>query len=349
MNTRPRQVLSLFILGLSAATSSLLCRAEGPYHFLKEIAIGGEGGWDYLSVDSASHRLYVAHATKVVVIDTSGDVVVGEVADTPGVHGFAVAPELGRGFSSNGRENKASIVDLKTLQTLARVDTGQNPDAILYEPGRNEVYTFNGRGQSATVFEAATGKVVATIPVGGKPEFAQADPAAGRVFFNLEDKSEVIALDTKTHEILNRWPIAPGEEATGLAIDLVHHRLILGCSNEKMVIMDSTTGRVVGSVAAGKGIDATAFDPGTQLAFASAGGSGTVTIAHEDTPDKFTVVQTLATEPSARTMALDPATHKIYLASAQFEAPVSPPPAGGGRQRPKMIPGTFKVLVYGLN
>ena len=234
------------------------------------------------------------------------------------------------------------------MKTLSKVDTGENPDAILYEPGRNEVYTFNGRGQSVTVFEAATGKVVATIPVGGKPEFAQADPAAGRVYFNLEDKNEVIAIDTTTHQIVNHWPIAPGEEASGMAIDLAHHRLVIGCSNDKMVIMDSATGKVVASLAAGNGIDATSFDPGTQLAFASAGGSGNVTIAHEDTPDKFTVVQTLATERSARTMALDTATHKIYLASAQFEAPATPPPAGG-RQRPKMIPGTFKVLVYGLN
>jgi DNA-binding beta-propeller fold protein YncE len=274
--------------------------------------------------------------------------VIGEIADTPGVHGFVFAPELGRGFSSNGRENKASIVDLKTLKTIAKVATGENPDAILYEPGQGEVYTFDGRGHTATVFEAATGKVVATVPVGGKPEFAQADPAAGRVYVNLEDKNEVLAFDTKTHAIVNHWPIAPGEEATGLAIDLAQHRLILGCSNDRMIIMDSTTGRVVTSLAAGQGIDATSFDPGTQLAFASAG-DGTVTIAHEDTPDKFTVIQTLATHRGARTMTLDPVTHKIYLASAEFEAPGAPAPAGSPRPRPKMIPGTFKVLVYGMD
>lgn len=349
MKSKHHRFVILGTLSLVGLASSLPGRAAEPYRFLKEIPVGGEGGWDYLAVEPGSHRLFVTHGTKIVVIDTARDAVAGEIADTPGVHGFAFAPELGRGFSSNGRENKASIVDLKTLQTLAKVDTGQNPDAILYEPSRSEVYTFDGRGQSATVFEAATGKIVATIPVGGKPEFAQADPAAGRVYVNIEDKNEVVALDTKTHQIVNRWPIAPGEEATGLAIDLEHHRLILGCSNEKMVMMDSTTGRVVVSVDAGKGIDATAFDPGTQLAFASAGGSGTVTILHEDSPEKFTLVQTLATERSARTMALDPATHKIYLASAQFEAAASPPPAGGGRPRPKMIPGTFKVLVYGLD
>ncbi|HEY4246261.1 MAG TPA: hypothetical protein VGM64_05355 [Lacunisphaera sp.] len=335
---------------LTLVTASLifvpLSRADVSYHPIHEIAIGGEGGWDYLSVDAASHRLYVTHGTKVVVVDTTTDAVVGEIADTPGVHGFVAVPELGRGFASNGRENKASIVDLKTLKTIAKVETGANPDAILYEPGRQEVYTFNGRGRSATVFEAATGKVVATIPVGGKPEFAQADSKAGRVYFNLEDKSEVLAIDTTTHQIVAHWPIAPGEEATGMAIDLAHHRLILGCDNEKMIIMDNTNGKVVAVIDAGKGIDATSFDPGTQLVFASAGGSGNVTIVHEDTPDKFSVVQTLETVHSARTMALDPLTHKIYLAAAQFEAPVTAS-VEGKHARPKMISGTFKVLIYG--
>ncbi len=340
----PARLLALVcLIPLCAAPG----RAAPSYHLLKEIPVGGEGGWDYLSVDPTGHRLYVSHATKVVVIDTATDQVVGEIADTPGVHGLAVAPALGRGFTSNGRENKASIVDLKTLQTLGKVDTGQNPDAILFEPGQGEVYTFDGRGQTATVFQAATGKAVATIPMGGKPEFADSDSAAGRVYVNLEDKNEVLAIDTKTHAVVNHWPIAPGEEATGLAIDLAHHRLVLGCSNEKMVIMDSATGKVVASLNAGKGIDATAFDSGTGLAFASAG-DGTVTVAHEDTPDKFTVVQTLATARGARTMALDPATHKIYLAAAQYEA-AAPAPAGGGRPpRPKMIAGSFKILVYGM-
>jgi len=340
----PARLLALVcLIPLCAAPG----RAAPSYHLLKGIPVGGEGGWDYLSVDPTGHRLYVSHATKVVVIDTATDQVVGEIADTPGVHGLAVAPALGRGFTSNGRENKASIVDLKTLQTLGKVDTGQNPDAILFEPGQGEVYTFDGRGQTATVFQAATGKAVATIPMGGKPEFADSDSAAGRVYVNLEDKNEVLAIDTKTHAVVNHWPIAPGEEATGLAIDLAHHRLFLGCSNEKMVIMDSATGKVVASLNAGKGIDATSFDPGTGLAFASAG-DGTVTVAHEDTPDKFTVVQTLATARGARTMALDPATHKIYLAAAQYEA-AAPAPAGGDRPpRPKMIAGSFKILVYGM-
>jgi YVTN family beta-propeller protein len=324
-----------------------VCRADGPYHLIKEIPVGGEGGWDALTVDSAAQRLYVSHAARVVVIDLAKDQVAGEITNTPGVHGIAVAPKLNRGFTSNGRENKVSIVDLKTLQTLSKVDTGTNPDAIFFEPGQKEVYAFNGRGQSATVIDAKSGKVVATIPLGGKPEFAEADPGAHRVFNNLEDKSEVAVIDTRTHSVTNRWPIAPGEEASGIAIDVKHHRLFLGCGNKLMVMMDSTSGKVVATVPIGPGVDGSAFDPETQLAFASCG-DGTTTIAHEDTPDKLNVVQTLKTERGSRTIALDPKTHKIYLPTAQFE-PQPEPAAGSPRQRPKMVPGTFKILVYGMD
>jgi DNA-binding beta-propeller fold protein YncE len=344
-------------IALLASVIAPACRADGPYHFLKEIAVGGDGGWDYLSIDADARRLYVSHATKVVVIDLDKDAVAGEIADTPGVHGFAIAPELGLGFSSNGKEGKVSIVDLKTLKTTSKVDTGENPDAILYESGQQEVYAFNGRGQSATVFEAKTGKVTATIPLPGKPEFAAADPKAGRVYCNIEDKSEVVAIDTKTHQVVNTWPIAPGEEASGLVIDVANKRLFIGCHNQLMLMMDSTSGKVIANVPIGQGVDANAFDPGTMLAFASCG-DGTVTVAHEETPDKLTPVQSLATEHGARTMALDPKTHNIYLASAKFEAPSPSPapdaaasPAAGAppapRQRPKMIPGSFKILVYG--
>jgi YVTN family beta-propeller protein len=337
---------TMLVAALVCLLSSLapgIGKAE-QYRFVKEIPVGGEGGWDYLTVDAAGRRLYVSHGSKVVVIDIDKDATVGEIADTPGVHGVAVAADLGRGFSSNGQENKASVVDLKTLQTLSKVETGKNPDGMLYEPGQQEVYMFNGRSASASVIDAKSGKVVATIPLEGKPEFGTADPQAGRVYNNLEDKSEVVAIDTKTHQVVNRWTIAPGEEASGMAIDVEHHRLFLGCGNKKMVMVDSTNGKVVGEVPIGQGVDANAFDPGTQLAFASCG-DGTVTIAHEDSPDKLRVVQTLTTEPRARTMALDPKTHRIYLASAKFEAPSAD---GGQRQRPRMVPESFKILVYGM-
>jgi DNA-binding beta-propeller fold protein YncE len=333
--------LSLFprlVLGAALTASAL---AESHYEALTEISIPGEGGWDYLSVDSATHRLFVTHATKVVVIDTQTDKIVGEISDTPGVHGFAIAPDLGRGFSSNGRENKVNVVDLATLKTLSKIETGANPDAILYESANQEVYTFNGSGQSATVIAAKTGKVVATIPLGAKPEFAQEDAAVGHIFVNLEDKSQVVVIDAKTHAVLSTWPIAPGEEPTGMDIDLVHHRLFLGCGNAQIAVLNDESGEVVASIPAGKGIDAAVFDAGTQLVFASNGADGTVTIAHEDTPDKFTVVQTLKTERSARTMIIDLATHKMYLVSANFG------PAVPG-SRPPMVPGSMKVLVYGL-
>jgi len=333
-----KKILLPVLFGLTVA----VCRADGPYHFIKEIPVGGEGGWDYLTVDSAAQRLYVSHGTKIVVIDLAKDQVVGEITNTPGVHGIAVAPDLGLGVTSNGREDKAGIVDLKTRQTLSKVDTGKNPDGMLYEPGQKEAWLFNGRSQSATVIDVKGAKVVATVPLGGKPEFAQADTAASRVYNNLEDKSEVAVIDTKTHTVVTNWPIAPGREASGMAIDLKNHRLFLGCGESKtMVMMDSMTGKVITSVPIGEGVDANAFDPGTMLAFASCG-DGTTTIAKEETPDKLTVVQTLETQRGSRTMALDPKTHKIYLAAAKFEAPAE------GQRRGRMVPDSFKILVYGM-
>lgn len=331
-----KNILLSVLCSFAAAT---VCRADINYHLLKEIPVGGDGGWDYLTLDSAGQRLYVSHATKVVVIDLAKDAVAGEITNTPGVHGIAIAPELGCGLVTCGRENKGAVVDLKTLQILSKLDTGANPDGMLYEPGQQEFYTFNGRSGSATVIDAKARKVVATIPLGGKPEFAAVDVKAGRVFNNLEDKSELVAIDTRKHEVVNRWPIAPGEEASGMAFDGKNHRLFLGCGNKMMVMVDSQTGKVLATVPIGDGVDANAFDPGTQLAFASCG-DGTVTIARED-GDKLTVVQTLNTEKGARTMTIDPATHKIYLASAKFDAPAE------GQRRGKMVPGSFKVLVYG--
>lgn len=338
--------MGLIALGVFGAAHLTARGADVSYHFLKEIAVGGEGGWDYLSVDETGRRLYVSHDNSVVVIDIDKDSVIGEITNTPGVHGLAPAPEIQRGFTSNGRENKCSLVDLKTLSTIAKVDTGEGPDGMLYEPGQKEAYMFNGRGQSATVLDGQSGKVVATVPLGGRPESAAADPRAGRVYDNLENKNEVVAIDTRKHEVVNRWPIAPGEEAAGMAIDLVHHRLFLGCHNKLMVMMDSTNGKVITSVPIGDGNDFTSFDAGTQLAFSSCG-DGTVTIAHEDSPEQLTVVQTLTTERGARTMALDPKTHKIYLGAAKYEAPAGGS-SGSGRERRRMVPGSFKILVYGM-
>jgi DNA-binding beta-propeller fold protein YncE len=330
-----------FISSISLALTANNITAAPQYRLDSEIQVAGEGGWDYLSMDPGAHRLYVSHGNLVVVIDTEKKTVVGEIPDTPGVHGVAIASDLKKGFTTNGRENKSSVVDLTTLKTVTKIETGANPDGMLYVPSTHEVYEFNGRGQSATVIDAIRNSVVATIPLNGKPEFAAVDDKAARVFNNLEDKSELVAIDTKTHQVVNRWPIAPGEDASGMAFDAKHHRLFLGCGNKMMLMVNSENGKVVDHVAIGDGVDANAFDPGTDLAFASCG-DGTVTIAHEDSPDHLTVVQTLKTERGARTMTIDPTTHKIYLASAKFEEPAP------GQRRGRIVPGSFKILVYAL-
>ncbi|MGI8437442.1 MAG: YncE family protein [Chthoniobacterales bacterium] len=331
----------LAIIGLLSVCTAL---ADNSYKLLKEIPIGGEGGWDILSVDSAAHRLYLSHATKVVVIDLEKNTVAGEIAETPGVHAFLPVPELGRGFSSNGKEAKASVVDLKTLQTISKIDTGEGPDAMAYDAKRGEVYIFNHKGSSATVVDAKEAKVVATIPLDGSPEFGVADSAAGRVYVNIEDKSEVAVIDTAKHEVVAHWPLAPGEEASGIALDAAHHRLFSTCHNRMMTMIDTESGKVVTTAAIGTGVDGCAFDDATQLAFASCG-EGLVTIAKEEAPDKLIVVQTLKTQRGARTIALDPSTHRIYLPTAEFGPTPSPSP-GAAPGRPPMVPNTFKLLVY---
>jgi len=284
-----------------------------------------------------------------VVIDTATNTIVGRIADTPGIHGIALAPELNRAFTSNGRENKVSVVDIKTLQTLSKVDTGANPDAILYEPKQKEVYAFNHTGHSATAFEAATGKVTATIPLAGVAEFGQADPGIGRVFVNIEDKDSVDVIDIAKHEVVANWPVAPASSPTGMAIDPAIHRLFIG-GGKALVMIDDTNGRVVTSVPICAGTDATAYDPGTKLVFVSCS-DGHVTIAHLDSPDKLTVVQTLETLPRSRTMTVDTATHKIYLAAVKLQPPDpnAPAPQPGQRGRgPAAVPESFHVLVYGM-
>ena len=224
--------ISSFIFSCLLVLISSTAPGNELYQSAGEIPIGGEGGWDILTIDSASRRLYLAHATKVVVVDLNKNAVVGEVADTPGVHGFVAVPELQRGFSSNGKESKSSVVDLTTLKTTSKIDTGQNPDAVVYEPRHGEVYVFNHTGNSVTVINAKAGTVSATIPLGGTPEFAAVDETAGRVYCNIEDKSEVAVIDVDKHEVVAHWPLAPGEEPSGIALDATHHRLFSGCRSE---------------------------------------------------------------------------------------------------------------------
>ena len=335
-----RLIVIVAILLTAAFTAKA---ADTQYHLVKEIPIGGEGAWDYISVDPAAHRLYVSHATRIVVADIDSGKVVGEIPDTAGVHGFAVAADLGRGFSSNGRANTSTIVDLKTLKALGSVSTGGNPDAIFYEPGRKEIYTMNGTGKSITVFDARSGNVVATIDVGAKPEAVAFDAATGRLFVNLEDTGTIGVVDTKAHKLASTWPLTGCEEPTGIGYDPKNHRLFSACANSVMTMTDSVSGKVVGTIPIGPGADGAAFDPATGLAFASSGGNGTVTVAHLDNPNKLTVVQTLKTLVSGRRMILDPVTHNIYVPAAM----TTPNPAGRGRPLP--VAGTFKVLVFAMN
>ena len=326
---------------------SLIQAAYGQnYKLIKNVPISGEGGWDCLSIDAQARRLYVTHADKIVVVDLAQDKVVGEIPDTPGVHGFAIAPELGRGFSSNGTESSVSVVDLKTFKTIAKVESGENPDVILYDSTHSEVYVFNGRGKSATVINAKSNNVVATVPLPGKPEFAVIDQLSERVFCNIEDKNEVAVIEMKTHAMTGTWPLGPGQEPSGIAFDAVHHRLFVTCNNKIMVMLDSDTGKVVAKTPIGARVDGCAFDDARQLAFASCG-EGTMTIAKEEALDKLTTVQTLTTELGARTIALDPGTHRVYTCTAQIAPDTRPSPSPGERRRPNYVPGTFHVLVYG--
>jgi YVTN family beta-propeller protein len=309
---------------------------------MKKIAIGGDGGWDYLTMDAAARRLYISRGTHVMVVDVDTEKVVGDIPDTQGVHGIALAPKLGRGFTSNGRDNSVTVFDLKTLKEIARVKVGNRPDAIIFDPATNRVFTFNGGSNDATAIGAADDKVAGTVSLGGRPEFAVAD-GRGEVFVNLEDKSEIVAFDSQSLVVKNHWPLAPGEGPSGLAMDRKNRRLFSVCDNEKMVVLDADTGKVVATPTIGKGPDASAFDPGAGLAISSNGEDGTLTIVREVKPNQFEVEATVPTQAGARTMALDTKTHVIYLVTARAQAPAP----GGPPNRRSFEPGSFVILVVG--
>ncbi len=332
-----------FSLPVSALAQDSPDSSSG-YRVLKKYEIGGEGRWDCVTVDPETHRLYVPRSTHVIVLDADSGETIGDIPDTEGVHGVALAPDQGRGFTSNGRANTVTIFDLKTLKVLGTVKTGENPDAILFDPFTKRVFTFNGRSKDATAFDAADGKVLGTIDLGGKPETGVSD-GKGQVFVNIEDKSEIVRIDPKELKVTARWPIAPGEEPSGLALDAKNRRLFSVCGNEKMVVLDADSGKIVTTLPIGKGVDAAAFDPETGHAYSS-NGDGTLTVVHEVDPAHFSVVQTVQTQRGARTMALDPKTHKIYLPTAQFETAATSAPTTG-RARPNVVPNSFAILVVG--
>lgn len=335
-------------LAVLSCLNSAIAQAAEPgapaYHLLTRIPLGGEGGWDYLTVDSAAHRLYVTRSTHVMVVDTEKNAIAGDIPNTPGVHGVALAPKLGHGYTSNGRENSVTIFDLKTLKEIQRVPVGKNPDAILFDPATTRVFTYNGGSNDITALDAVSGKVLGTIPVGGKPEFCATDEK-GTIFANIEDKDEIVAIDAKALKVKSHWPIAPVEGPSGLAFDRAHHHLFAVGDNEKMAVVDSLTGKVVGSPAIGKGPDAAAFDPGLGVAFSSNGQDGTLTLIGEDGKKAFAPLGTITTQRGARTMALDPKTHRVYLISATYKQPA---PGEAAPRRPAMEPNSAVILVFGI-
>jgi YVTN family beta-propeller protein len=327
----------LVALGVGAPAAP----TEPGYRVLKKIPIGGEGGWDYLTMDAAARRLYIARANRVLVLDVDKAKVVGEVPGTPGIHGVAVVPARKRGFTSNGGDSTVTIFDTETLRETARVKVGSRPDAIIYDPASDRVFTFNAGSGDTTALGTEDGRVAGTVKLGGRPEFAVAD-GKGHVYVNLEDKNEVVALDSRKLGVTGRWALAPGKRPTGIAMDPAKRRLFVTCGNEKMVILSADSGRVLDTVPIGKGTDACAFDAKAGLAFSS-NGDGTLTVVEERPADHFRVLANVPTQAGARTMALDTKTHRLYLATARFK------PAAPGQKgfRRGLEPDSFVVLVVG--
>ncbi len=333
-----------WLLMVSVSLGAAAWAAGSGYHVITTYKVGGDGGWDYLTTDSDARHIFISRGTHVMVVDADSGKNVGDVADTPGVHGIALAPELGRGFTSNGREGTVSIFDLKTLATSSKVKVGDNPDAILYDPATKRVFTFNGRSQDSTAVDAASGKVLGTIKLDGKPEFAASD-AKGEIFVNIEDKSELVAIDPNKLEVKAKWPLAPCEEPSGLSIDRKKRRLFVGCGNKMMAVVDADSGKVLATPAIGDGVDATTFDPETGLAFASCGADGVLTVVKEESPGKFTA-ENVPTQKGARTLALDAKTHNVFVVTAQF-GPRPEPTADNPHPRPTIVPDSFVVVVVG--
>jgi len=325
---------------------TLACAAAGQgYRVLGRTVLGGEGGWDYLTADTAGNRLFISRGTHVVAVDLATMHVAGDLPGTPGVHGVALAPELGRGFTSNGRDSSVTVFDLRTLATISTVKvTGRNPDSIVYDAATGRVFTMNGGSASITAVDARTGAVAGTVTLGGRPEEAVVD-GRGHLYVNLEDRGQVEAVDARTLRSLGHWELTGCEGPTGIAMDRVHRRIFSVCDGKVMKVSDPDHGRVVATVPIGEGPDGAAFDPGTQTVFSS-NGEGSVTVIHEDAPDRYHVEQTVETQRGARTIALDPRTHRVYTVTSEFGLPPAPT-ADRPHPRPSQVPGTFTLLTIG--
>ena len=325
------------LLAIAATTSE--AQPQKGLHVINAFHIASAGGWDYLAIGPKNDWLYVSHGTQVNIINKKNGDSVGVIENTTGVHGIAFDINNGRGYTSNGRINTVTVFDLNNNKVLSQIATGQNPDAIMYEPFSKKIITCNGRSKNLTIIDPVSNQAVDSVFIGGKVETAVTD-GAGKLFVNVEDKNEIVVVDTKTFKVLNHWSIAPGEAPTGLSIDLQTKRLFVGCE-KLLIVMDATNGKIVDKLPIGEGCYGTAFDPTTKNIFTS-NGEGTLTVVHEDNADKYTLIENAVTKKGARTLALDYATHLIYLPTAEFE-----PMAAGEKGRPKMIPGSFQVLVMG--
>lgn len=328
----------VLITVLAAAILAAIPAFAQQFKVTDKVTLGGEGGWDYLTYDKDGKRLFITRGSHVMVVDAKTLKLTNDIPDLSAIHGVALDHELNRGFISNGGDNTVTVFDLKTLKKLDSVNVGERPDAILYEPFSKHVFTFNARSKDSTVLDAATGKVIATIPLGGKPEFPASD-AKGKLYVNIEDKSQIAEVDVTKNLVLNAWSLAPCHEPSALAFDVEHHRLFAGCDDKVMAVVDSDSGKVVTTVPIGDGVDAGRFNSKTQQIFMSCG-EGVLTVIHEDSPDKYTVQQNLPTAKGARTMALDPDSDTAYLVTAQREDKPVPP-----GQRPTMVPGSFSLIV----
>lgn len=334
------------LAGLSLATLSAFA-ASPHYQLGRQYVLGGEGGWDYVIWDAQGKRLFVGRSTRVQVLDVEKGTLIAEIPNTPGVHGVALAQDLGKGYTSNGQEGTSTVFDLKTLKETARIKlTGEGPDTIIYDPATQSVLTLNGRSNNITVIDAKTDKVTATIPLPGRPEEGKPD-GSGKVYVNLEDKSEIVVVDVRAAKVVASWSLAPCEGPSALALDVAHRRAFSACDDKLMAMSDMDSGKVVATAPVGEGVDGDGFDPGTQLAFSSNGRDGTLTVLHEDSPDKYTVVETVATKKYARTMAVDPSSHDVYLVTADLKITPAPAGATGQAARPKreVLPDSFTVLV----
>jgi YVTN family beta-propeller protein len=324
------------------AVWTLPAYSQGEYKILNTYTLGGEGGWDYLNLDPQSGNLFITRGSHVMVVDPANGKQLADITGLQGIHGTAFVG--GNAYVSEGGANRIAVIDTKSLSKISEIAVGTRPDGILYDGFSKRIFTFNGTSKDATAVDPVSGKAVGTVALGGKPEAAVSD-GAGTIFVNIEDKSELVAFDAKTLVVKQHYPLAPCEEPSGGAADLAHGRFFSGCDNKMIAVTDMKSGKVVAQIPIGEGVDANRFDPGTGLVFSSNGESGTLTIAHEDSPGKFTVLQNLVTGEGARTMELDAKSHRVYVVTADRKP--GTPTADRPKPRPVPVPGTFRLIVVG--